>query len=448
MRYLPLFLLLLLPASLRAQSISTGPYAYTMTQRNAAGTANLPLWWIHPPSSNQNGIQMIEGSTKLPRMAVPTAPIVFLGGAEGALTLDFTGVDLSTIGLDVPTWDELEIELAPVAWTGDYEDLINKPSGTTPVNADWNASSGLAQILNKPTLFSGDYDDLTDKPSLFSGAYADLTGKPTLFDGAYSSLTGVPSTFAPSAHTHVMGDVTGLTAALAAKFATPSGTTAQYVRGDGSLATTPVVPTNVSAFTNDAGYLTGVTSGQITTALGFTPYNATNPSGYVTTAGARSAVTLTTTGSGVATYNSGTGALNIPTPPAAVARSFNNAPGRSIVSVANAANGFQISSTRDSQASYSVTIQVNATGLIAGASSGYVVYEIAATNSATPGDWTEIGRWTNGQTFTSILTLSSAQPVGADITKLIPAGYYVRMRSVNISGAPTYTVNSGQEVLL
>lgn len=41
-------------------------------------------------------------------------------------------------------------------------------------------------------------------------------------------------------------------------------------------------PTNVSSFTNDSGYLTGITSGQVTTALGFTPYNATNPSGYIT----------------------------------------------------------------------------------------------------------------------------------------------------------------------
>jgi hypothetical protein len=31
-----------------------------------------------------------------------------------------------------------------------------------------------------------------------------------------------------------------------------------------------------------AGYLTGITSGQVTTALGFTPYNSTNPSGFIT----------------------------------------------------------------------------------------------------------------------------------------------------------------------
>ena len=35
----------------------------------------------------------------------------------------------------------------------------------------------------------------------------------------------------------------------------------------------PTVPTNVSAFTNDAGYITGINSGDVTTALGYTPVN-------------------------------------------------------------------------------------------------------------------------------------------------------------------------------
>lgn len=42
----------------------------------------------------------------------------------------------------------------------------------------------------------------------------------------------------------------------------------------------PTVPTNVSAFTNDSGYITGITSSDVTTALGYTPYNSTNPNGY------------------------------------------------------------------------------------------------------------------------------------------------------------------------
>lgn len=43
--------------------------------------------------------------------------------------------------------------LATVATSGDYDDLLNKPTiPVAQVNADWNASSGVAEILNKPTL--------------------------------------------------------------------------------------------------------------------------------------------------------------------------------------------------------------------------------------------------------------------------------------------------------
>lgn len=163
------------------------------------------------------------------------------------------------------------LALSEVASSGDYNDLSNKPS-----------------------IFSGSYADLTGKPVLFSGNYADLSNKPVLFDGTYASLTGKPTSFIPSAHTHAISDITGLqasldskaataslsgyvtssalttslsgyatttalTSGLSAKFNTPTGSTNQYVRGDGTLATfpaIPTVPTNVSAFTNDSGYLT------------------------------------------------------------------------------------------------------------------------------------------------------------------------------------------------
>ena len=51
--------------------------------------------------------------------------------------------------------------------TNDYNSLINKPTiPAAQVNSDWNAISGLAQILNKPALFSGSYADLTNKPTI------------------------------------------------------------------------------------------------------------------------------------------------------------------------------------------------------------------------------------------------------------------------------------------
>lgn len=128
------------------------------------------------------------------------------------------------------------------------------------------------------------------------------------------------------------------------------------------------------------------------------------------------------------------------------ASSFNNAPGRStIVTVAAAANGFQVSSTNNATVSYSITIVATAT--IGGSSSGYVVLEIASTNSTNPSDWKEISRVSNGISVTLALTLQSIQTVGGTVSGAVPAGYYVRERSVNVAGTPTYTYNSGQEVV-
>ncbi len=68
-------------------------------------------------------------------------------------------------------------------------------AASPPVNADWNASSGLARILNKPSLSnvatSGNYNDLTSRPTLATvastGSYVDLLNKPTIPVLSFSS---------------------------------------------------------------------------------------------------------------------------------------------------------------------------------------------------------------------------------------------------------------------
>ena len=81
------------------------------------------------------------------------------------------------VSADSVAWDNVtdKPEFAEVATSGSYDDLTDKPTiPAAQVNADWNAASGVAQILNKPTLAtvatSGDYDDLIDKPTIPSGA--------------------------------------------------------------------------------------------------------------------------------------------------------------------------------------------------------------------------------------------------------------------------------------
>lgn len=104
--------------------------------------------------------------------------------------------------------------LATVATSGDYNDLQNKPSiPAAQVNSDWNASSGIAQILNKPNLAlvatSGSYNDLTDKPSVpeipdqvnadwnATSGVAQILNKPNLAtvatSGQYDDLEGKPA---------------------------------------------------------------------------------------------------------------------------------------------------------------------------------------------------------------------------------------------------------------
>jgi hypothetical protein len=75
----------------------------------------------------------------------------------------------------------------------------------------------------------------------------------------------------------------------------------RYSESTGSVAWTNVSsrPTALSQFSNDlgnyGGWITGINSGNVTTALGFTPYNATNPSGYITSSASISGNAATAT---------------------------------------------------------------------------------------------------------------------------------------------------------
>lgn len=130
-------------------------------------------------------------------------------------------------------------DLSVVAYSGNYNDLQNRPALPTELtdigivdgsSGQFLSTDGLGNfvfrdvtatniefndILAKPTTlagygindaFSGDYADLANKPVLFSGSYADLTNKPTiatdvneltdtdglLFSGEYSDLNNKP----------------------------------------------------------------------------------------------------------------------------------------------------------------------------------------------------------------------------------------------------------------
>ena len=77
-------------------------------------------------------------------------------------------------------------ELALVARTGDYDDLENKPTiPAAQVNADWNAVSGVAQILNKPTIPAAQVNSDWNA----SSGVAQILNKPTLGTAAAANTT-------------------------------------------------------------------------------------------------------------------------------------------------------------------------------------------------------------------------------------------------------------------
>lgn len=91
----------------------------------------------------------------------------------------------------------------------------------------------------------------------------------------YATTAYVLGGYSPLDHTHAWSVITGKPTTVA----TSGITDAVSLAGAQALSNKTG---NISQWTNNAGYLTGITSGLVTGALGFTPYNATNPSGYLT----------------------------------------------------------------------------------------------------------------------------------------------------------------------
>ena len=82
--------------------------------------------------------------------------------------------------------------------------------------------------------------------------------------------------------------------------------TAATINFDGaysSLSGLPTIPSNNNQLSNGAGYITGITSSMVTSALGFTPYSSSNPSGFTTNTG-------TTTASNTQTFTNKSGNIS------------------------------------------------------------------------------------------------------------------------------------------
>lgn len=103
-------------------------------------------------------------------------------------------------------------DMAQVAFSGLYSDLIGAPPPVVQTNADWNASSGPAEILNKPVLGSAAAADADDFATAAQGSLADTAVQPGDL-GALAvkdtvSVSDISATGVPSTATYLRGDGT------------------------------------------------------------------------------------------------------------------------------------------------------------------------------------------------------------------------------------------------
>ena len=191
----------------------------------------------------------------------------------------------------------------PVLFDGDYNSLTNQPTiPTVPTNvsaftndAGYLTSFTEQQILTisndtifltggsfvkLPEGFDGDYNSLINKPMLFSGDYNDLTNAPVIPTvptnvSVFNNDAGYLTSFTEQQILTISNDTIFLTGGSFVKL--PDGFDGDY----NSLINQPViptVPTVVSAFTNDAGYITMDSVPTIPTVVSA----FTNDAGYLT----------------------------------------------------------------------------------------------------------------------------------------------------------------------
>lgn len=105
--------------------------------------------------------------------------------------------------------------------------------------------------------------------------------------------------------------------------------------------------------------------------------------------------------------------------------------------------GFQPSTTRPVLGIYSV--QCTITASIAGGQNCDVILEIASDSGFTANVQT-LSICGDGQTYTLAVAIQGVQPSTKVCTGWVPAAFFVRLRTVQNTGAPSFAYRAGQEI--
>lgn len=353
-------------------------------------------------ASNPNGY---ISSAPAPTWASITGKPTFFSGSYSDLTNKPTIPTIPTLVsaftndagyiTSVPATQWINIAGKPifstVATSGSYTDLSNKPA--IPSQNVYNAGTGLIKSGTEPSAtFSVDptqFMTLSSAADTISAMKNNINGKA---DKATTiSINGIPQNLSAN-RSWTVGDLMS-----SGSYANPSWiTTLAYSKLTGA----PTIPGNTSQITESTNL-------------------------YYTDARARAALSA---GSGI-TYNSATGQISA----SASTPTYNNAPARPV-------NGtsFQISASKATRVSYSVTHTIALTLVLSSGSS--MVYLEISPNGTT--GWVTI----NQAGFSDAVAVAVAlnKSVTNNVQGEVPVGYYCRLRSVT-AGAGSVAFSSGQE---
>lgn len=168
-------------------------------------------------------------------------------------------IDLEAGGSGSTDWSDIQNKpnFATVATSGDYNDLQNKPTiPTVPTNVSaFNNDAGY-------TTFDGDYNSLTNKPTIPAApvqsdwnendntSLAYIQNKPTIPAAQVQADWQQNDSTQPD---YIKNRPSMPSAQIQSDWNQTNTSEVDYIK---NKPTIPVVPTNVSAFNNDAGYTT------------------------------------------------------------------------------------------------------------------------------------------------------------------------------------------------
>lgn len=425
-------------------------------------------------SSKINNAQNVPTSVPNPSFIIGCEPLpagTWQVYYKSALTWDYTQINgltgaVQSIG-DIrykplsylPDWTDITGK--PSFFNGDYNSLSNRPFIPTNTNDLTNGAGFISSEID-PTVPSYVKSITTSNISQWNSSYpnsnpsgfislssltwTNIIGKPTTLTGY-----GITDAYPSSNPSGFISNLSGLTTTNLSEGSNLYWTLARFNTAFAGKSTSDLLEgTNLyytstrfnTAFSNKTtSDLTEGSNLYWTQSRFNTAFSSKNTDGllegssnfYFTNSRARLAINLTTTGSGAATYDSSTGNLNIPTN-TPVALSFNNSATKTL----NGA-GVQLSTTRDAFVSYSITHNVVLTlAVLNGSSQAYL--EISPNNTT----WTTISQ--AGFSRTLALSLAINDSSVTNIQGVVPAGWYIRIRSV-VSGGGSASFTFGQEVL-